>query len=100
MAHEDRLYLSHVLDAADRIEVYIAGLDLVAFLDDPLRQDGVIRQLGVIGEAVKHLSQEVRDSASDVPWRDIAGMRDRLVHDYMGVDIRRSGRLREKMFRC
>ena len=64
MAHEDRLYLSHVLDAADRIEVYIAGLDLVAFLDDPLRQDGVIRQLGVIGEAVKHLSQEVRDSAS------------------------------------
>ena len=87
MAREDRLYLSHVLDAAARIEGYIAGLELVGFLDDPLRQDGVIRQLAVIGEAVKHLSPAVREAAADVPWSDIAGMRDRLIHDYMGVDL-------------
>jgi uncharacterized protein with HEPN domain len=87
MPREDRLYLSHVLDAAERIEGYIAGLDLVAFLDDPLRQDGVIRQLGIVGEAVKHLSQDLRASTPDVLWGDIAGMRDRLVHDYMGVDL-------------
>ena len=87
MPREDRLYLSHVLDAAERIEGYIAGLELVAFLDDPLRQDGVIRQLSIVGEAVKHLSQDIRASTPDVPWGDIAGMRDRLVHDYMGVDL-------------
>jgi len=59
MVRGDRLYLSHILDAANRIEEYTADLDLVAFLDDPLRQDGVIRQLGIIGEAVKRLSAEL-----------------------------------------
>jgi uncharacterized protein with HEPN domain len=87
MAHGDKLYLSHILDAADRIEHYLADLELVAFLDDSLRQDGVIRQLAIIGEAVKRLSAALRSSATDVPWTDIAGIRDRLVHDYMGVDL-------------
>ncbi len=87
MAHGDKLYLSHILDAADRIEHYLADLELVAFLDDSLRQDGVIRQLAIIGEAVKRLSADLRSSATDVPWTDIAGMRDRLVHNYMGVDL-------------
>jgi uncharacterized protein with HEPN domain len=50
MPHRDRLYLSHLLDAAKRIEGYIAGLELVEFLDDPPRQDAVIRQLAVIGQ--------------------------------------------------
>jgi uncharacterized protein with HEPN domain len=87
MAHGDRLYLSHMLDAVTRIEGYITGLTLIDFLDDPLRQDGVIRQLAVIGEAVKRLSAATRESAPDVPWSDIAGMRDRLIHDYMGIDL-------------
>ncbi len=84
MAPGDNLYLNHILDAIGRIEGYVAGLDLPAFLD-PLRQDGVVRQLGIIGEAVKRLSTELRDATPDVPWRDIAGMLDRLIHDYMGV---------------
>jgi uncharacterized protein with HEPN domain len=45
-----------------------------------------VRQLGIIGKAVKRLSTEPRDGTHDVPWRDIAGMRDRLIHDYMGVN--------------
>ena len=61
MAHGDRLYLSHILDAADRIEHYLAGVELVAFLDDFLRQDGVIRQLAIIGEAVKKLPAALTD---------------------------------------
>ena len=87
MPREDRLYLSHILDASVRIEEYVADRELVDFLDDHLRQDAVIRQLGIVGEAVKRLSQDLRNSQPNVPWRDIAGMRDRLVHDYMGVNL-------------
>jgi len=87
MAHDDRLYLTHIRDAAERISEYTAGLELFDFLQDHLRQDGVVRQLGIIGEAVKRLSDGLREARPDVPWRDIAGMRDRLVHDYMGVNV-------------
>ena len=47
----------------------------------------MIRQLSIIGEAVKQLSDEIRDDYPSVPWQDIAGMRDKLTHDYMGVDL-------------
>ena len=87
MAKGDKLYLSHILDAISSIESYVDGLDSVAFADDPLRQDGVVRQLGIVGEAVKRLSTEIREINPQVPWRDITGMRDRLVHDYMGVNV-------------
>jgi uncharacterized protein with HEPN domain len=52
-----------------------------------LVQDGVIRQIEIIGEATKRLSKETKENHSDIPWKDIAGMRDKLIHDYFGVDI-------------
>jgi len=50
-------------------------------------QDGVIRQLEIIGEAVRHLSNSLRIKYPHVPWRDIAGTRDKLIHDYFGIDL-------------
>jgi len=52
-----------------------------------LLQDGVIRQLEIIGEATKRLSKSLRQQYAEVPWQDIAGMRDKLIHDYFGVDV-------------
>jgi uncharacterized protein with HEPN domain len=57
------------------------------YLRHHLVQDGVIRQLEIIGEATKRLSREVRAESPSVPWQDIAGMRDKLIHDYFGVDL-------------
>ena len=83
----DLPYLLHILDAIDRIEQYVQGLDRATFDQNLLVQDGVIRQLMVIGEAVKLLSDDLRAKHTDIPWSRIARMRDRLVHHYFGIDI-------------
>ena len=87
MIRDEIVYLRHVLDAIARIEKYINGVDDQMFRDDTLIQDGVIRQLEIIGEAVKHLSPTLRGNHPHIPWQDIAGTRDVLIHDYFGVNL-------------
>ena len=82
----DKLYLIHILECLERIESYTAeGKD--AFLASLLQQDAVMRNLEIVGEATKHLSQELRCSHEEVPWRRVAGLRDVLIHDYLSVDV-------------
>lgn len=87
MNKDDIIYLRHILDAINQIEEYVAGLDREAFLTSRLVQDGVIRQFEIVGEATKNLSWKIRERYPDVPWKDMAGMRDKLIHQYFGVDI-------------
>lgn len=87
MKKDDSLYLKHILDSIKQIEEYIAGLNYNKFLQAKLIQDGVIRQLEIIGEATKNVSDSLKKSNPAVPWKDIAGMRDKLIHNYFGVDI-------------
>lgn len=87
MKRDEALYLRHILDAIARVEEYLQGLEEPAFSRNTLVQDGVIRQIEIIGEATRRLSTALRDRYPGIPWQDIAGMRDKLVHDYFGVDM-------------
>ncbi len=82
----DELYLRHILDAIRTIEQYIAA-GREAFMGDPMRQDAVMRRLEIIGEATKQLSREVTADRPEIPWRRVAGLRDRLIHGYASVDL-------------
>jgi uncharacterized protein with HEPN domain len=84
---DDHLFLQHILDAIERIETYLEGVERERFDTFPMLQDAVIRQLQVIGEAVRRLSAELRTNYPTVPWKMITGMRNKLVHDYFGIDL-------------
>lgn len=82
----DSLYLHHILDAINKVEEYVSvGHD--TFMSTSHWQDAVIRQLEIIGEATKNLSDNLRINYPQVPWKRIAGLRDILIHNYMGVDL-------------
>lgn len=83
---DDFLYLLHILERCQRIERFIApGRD--AFLGSEQTQDAVIRNIEVIGEAAKHITPETKAKIPGLDWRAICGMRDVLIHDYIGVDL-------------
>ncbi len=83
---DNKVYLVHILDCIERIKEYTAeGKE--HFKDSLKTQDAVIRNLEIIGEATKRISLEYRNKYPYIPWRQMAALRDVLIHDYMGVDI-------------
>ena len=83
---DERLYLSNIQECIERIEEYTKG-GKEEFMATKIIQDAVIRNFEIIGEATKRLSPELRSKYSDVPWQQIAGLRDVLIHDYLKVNL-------------
>jgi len=87
MKKDDLIYVQHILDCIERIQLYVSNMDQDAFSDNLIVQDAVVRQLEIIGEATKRISKDFRQKYPDIPWIDMAGMRDVLIHDYIEVDF-------------
>ena len=81
------LLLEDILEAIGRIEKYLRNTSKEEFLEDQMMQDAVIRNITVIGEIVSRLPEEFTEKSPNIPWPRIRGMRNRLVHDYLGIDL-------------
>jgi uncharacterized protein with HEPN domain len=80
-------YLEDILDSISKIREFTGNMDFSAFSKDEKTSFAVIRALEIIGEASKNIPEEVRSSHPDIPWREMAGIRNKLIHDYFGVNL-------------
>ena len=83
----DKAYLKHILDAISDAKRFMECVTKEEFLENKEKQYAVLRALEIIGEATKNLSKELKQEHSEIQWREIAGMRDKLIHEYFGVKL-------------
>jgi len=88
MSEKYVMYLKDIKNAINSIEKFVKGLKFDQFKNDDKTSSAVIRKLEIIGEATKGIPKAIRNKNSQVPWKDIAGMRDKLIHAYSDVDLK------------
>lgn len=87
MKRDFKIYVQDILEAIRRIDEYLEGLTFEEFTKDNKTADAIIRNFAVIGEATKNISVDVKKKHREIPWKRMAGMRDKLTHEYFGVDL-------------
>ncbi len=86
MKRDLKLFLQDILEASQHIVQFVEGFDYLKFQNDDKTTSAVIRKLEIIGEAVKHVPDAIKEKSPSIKWKAVAGMRDRLIHGYFGVD--------------
>jgi uncharacterized protein with HEPN domain len=86
MKRDHSLYIKDILDAIQRIEDFAGDITFEEFVQDDKTSSAVLRKLEIIGEAAKKIPADMRKSHSKIPWKEMAGMRDKVIHFYFGVD--------------
>ena len=86
MSRDEKMYLSDILHGCQKVMKFTDGLSQKQLVGDEKTYDAVVRNLEIIGEAAKNISNELRSQLADIEWRKIAGMRDMLAHSYFGID--------------
>ncbi|MCB2160665.1 DUF86 domain-containing protein [bacterium] len=89
MVEKDRLYLIHIKECLDKIDLYIQGENQKSFEDNSMLQDAVIRNLQILSESTQRLSNEAKQENPEVAWHKISGFRNIVVHAYLDLDIKR-----------
>ena len=84
---DPRLYLKDILDAIVKIEDYTKDLSFEEFSKNNLVVDAVVRNFEIVGEASKKVPEETKSQYPDIPWKEMAGMRDKVIHEYFGIDL-------------
>jgi uncharacterized protein with HEPN domain len=84
---DDIARLGHVYDAICQIETYTSGVEKTAFLNHNMMQDAVMRQIEIIGEASRHISDEFQEKHPELPWFQMRGIRNKIVHDYLEINV-------------
>lgn len=84
---DNTLYLIHIFECINRIEKYVKGYNHEQFLEDSLIQDAVLRNLQIMAESTQRLSDQFKENNKGIEWAKISGLRNILVHDYLGIDL-------------
>jgi uncharacterized protein with HEPN domain len=87
MKKDPLVFVAHIQECIQDINTYTTGMDFETFLNNKMAQDAVVIKFEIIGEAAKNISTEFRELHANIPWKKMAGLRDKLIHQYMGVDL-------------